>query len=194
MNRLLILGLLIAAACQPNKVSQSEINFIDFPAFTNSILENMHSRSADVSKTFVLNDSSEAKTISSTDSIFWSKELELLRKVDLEAPRYRGALEISERNNDSNSNLVFDRVTTTDTKLELQSIELYYLEERSQVRKLELSFKSDNFIANSNNQLTIWLNEYDDQLIIDSLITIGQAKVLFQEERVYESHVRRIRR
>ena len=126
--------------------------------------------------------------------MFWSKELELLRKVDLEAPRYRGALEISERNNDSNSNLVFDRVTTTDTKLELQSIELYYLEERSQVRKLELSFKSDNFIANSNNQLTIWLNEYDDQLIIDSLITIGQAKVLFQEERVYESHVRRIRR
>ena len=194
MSRLLILSLLIAFACQQSKVSQAEVDFIDFPAFTNSILENMHLRSADVSKTFVLNSNSETKTIKATDSVFWSKELELLRKVDLEAPRYRGALELSERNNDSSSNLFYDRITTTDTNLELQSIELYYLEERSQVRKLELSFESDNFIANSNNHLTIWLNEYDDQLIIDSLITIGQAKVLFQEERMYESHVRRIRR
>ena len=194
MRFIVVLGVLFILGCQDKSGNVQTPIYIDLPELTNSIITNMANRSADVTKKFVLNNSVEDKTILATDSAFWLKELELLAKIDLNAPKYLGALQLSAMNKDSNSNLLFDRLTVTDDNLELQALEIYYLEEKNQVRLINVDFALKNFIAHSNTQLSVWLNEYNDQLLVDSIVVKGRDKVLLQEERFYESHVQRIRR
>ena len=194
MSRLAFLVVLLFLGCDQGPAKIAQTDYFDLPSFTHEILANLEKKSPDASKEFILNNERETKTFTSTDSVFWSKELQLLTKTDLNSVKYRGALEVSKGNNDLNSNLLIDRFIVTSDDIDLRKVEIYYLEQPEQVRMLNLEYASKNFIAQSNSQLTIWFNEYNDQLLLDSLVLISQDKVIIQGKQDYESHVQRVRR
>ena len=193
MRKLLIFFVFTLFGCQEELIDKPEEQHFDLPAFTQDVLSNLDKRSADVSKKFILNGKSETQLISKTDSAFWSKELNVLRKTDLNTARFRGLLNINEGSNDPNSNLLVDHITTKTNDLDFKKIDIFYLDSREQVRLIKLEYASKNFFAESSNQLTVWFNEYNDQLLVDSLVTKAREKVMFQKERSYESHLIRIR-
>ena len=193
MRNLFLLGLLSLIACQQESTSQVEKIDFNLPQFTRVVINNMDNRRADVIKSFTLNGQSEEIVFQATDSLFWSKELEWLKRTDLMAPKYQGVLSVSEGAKDNNSNLLVNRFSATDQDIDLRDLEVFYLDEISQVRLIRLKFGTSNFIADSEGQITVWLNKYGDQLLIDSLIASGKDKVLFQDERNYETRLRRIR-
>ena len=194
MRILIFFSVILVIGCQDNSIRQNNVGALDYAAFGRALVQSMHNRSADVTKEFVLNGTTETKLINTADSIFWTKELELFLELDLNAPKYIGAIEISEQLQDENSNLLFDRITTTDEALDLENVEVFYLNEKSQVRKMHVKFKTSNFIARTKSQATIWLNEYSGDLLVDSLVVTGKSKVLFQGERHHETRIRRVRR
>lgn len=194
MRRLFLFGIVILLGCQEDSAPQQNIDYLDFPEFTGTVLKNMDNRSADAEKWFILNNKQESKSYTATDSTFWSQELQLLAKIDLNAPKYRDVIEISTENADSTSNLFFDRITSTNPDTDLRKIDIFYLDNINQIRKLHIDYATKNFFTESRHRLTIWLNDYNDQLLIDSLVSSGVDKVRFQKERNYESHVQRVRR
>lgn len=193
MRKIIFFSILLLLGCQENSTKQTTPAYFDLPGFTNSIMANMALRRGNVTKTFVLNEQAETKDFIGTDSLFWSKELSWLLKTDLNAPKFRGALAVSLGQEDTKSNLLVDRISSTNEDSEFREIELYYLDELSEMRIIRIKMGTKNFIATSRGQMTVWLNRYNDLLLIDSLVTSGRDKVLFQDERDYKSHLERIR-
>lgn len=193
MRKLIILLTLFHFGCQENLPETPEQEFFNLPGFTQNVLMNLDNRAADVSKRFILNGKAETQLISSTDSTFWAKELSALRKTDLNAAKFRGLLKISEGNRDPNSNLLVDHISTTSNDFEFKNIDIFYLDSHEHIRLIKLEYSSKNFFTKSTNRLTVWFNDYNSQLLVDSLVTRANDKVMFQKERIYESHVIRVR-
>lgn len=193
MKKLALFIIILTLGCQNELPVKTNSQYFDVPLFTQRVIQNMVARQVDVSKRFVLNTKLEEKTVHQTDSLFWTKELEHLLKTDLNAPQYAGAIQFEGALKDSNSNLLIDRFTPKDDRVNLKKLEVFYLEDNSQIRKINLALSSSNFLSSSNLELMAWFNQYGEQLVLDSVTTTGNDKIMFQEERVYESHLARIR-
>ena len=193
MKKLGFVLLIFALGCQSEMPVNTNNQYFDIPLFTQSVIQNMVARRTEVSKRFVLDSTIEEKSIKQTDSLFWAKELEHLLKTDLNALQYAGAIQFEEALKDSESNLLIDRFTPTDDRVNLKKFEIYYLDDKSKIRRINLKLGSSNFLSSTNLELMAWFNQYGEQLILDSVTTIGNDNIMFQEERVYESHLARIR-
>lgn len=193
MRRIILFGLIALLGCQNNDSSQVKNQFFDLSTFTKEVIANMVERNSPVRKKFILDGKAETKTIERTDSVFWANELKTLLNIDLNAPKYIGVLDIKEGQKDISSNLLIDRITSSSDKVDLVLIEIYYLDDKTEVRKLNVQTGAKNFISDANLDITAWFNRYGAELLVDSVITVGKDKVLLQNERNYESHLERIR-
>jgi hypothetical protein len=68
----------------------------------------------------------------------------------------------------------------------LNKLRIYYLDEPSDIRQIYAELNSDNLIANSSTKINLWINRYNDGLLIDSLQIVGCEKTFMQAEREYQ--------
>ncbi len=159
----------------------------DVPGLVAELVRNMNDRQFTVSKSFTLNGHPETKTIAPADSVFWARELSRLQEIDLNAPQYRDNLAITNKA-DSLSNLQVRVFTLREQKnLPLKKLALYYLNDPHEIRQLHLQLASNNFIAHTRTSLTLWLNRYSGQLLLDSLKITGSDAIVLQPAREYQT-------
>lgn len=185
--RLTILLFSIALlGCKPEPQEKVENVFFDLPGFVDELVLNMDTKNHRAIKTFTLNSDTETRQYDSSDSAFWARELFKLRELDLNSPQIRDILNINRNLNDANSNLLIDEYLLPDNNLApLKKLKIYYLGDSSEIRQIFAELNTDNLMANSSTKINLWINRYNDRLLIDSLQIVGCDKTFMQPEREY---------
>ena len=163
-------------------------NWFDLPKFIDELVINMDEIDLTVKKTVNLNNVLETKHIEHADSSFWAKELSGLSAIDLNSPQIRDEVVFSSSNKDTNSNLLLDNYIMSDRNgMPLKNISIYYLEESSDIRQIHVELYSQNPIAKSATVLNVWINRYQDKLLIDSLSLSGENDIIMQSPVTYNN-------
>jgi len=185
--RLATILLLIALGCTSKPQQKAGSILFDLPNLVDELVMGMDTKNHRTIKTFELNHDSETKQYESTDSAFWAIQLARLREIDLNSPQIRDVLNITRNIKDDKSNLLINEYLMPDKNIApLKKLIVYYLDEASEIRQIYAELNSDNLIANSSTKINLWINRYNDGLLIDSLQIVGCEKTFMQAEREYQ--------
>jgi len=182
-----LLFLVVLFGCTTEPQQKAEAIWFNLPGLVDQLVLNMGNKNHQTTKTFALNFESETKQYDSTDSSFWAIELSKLREIDLNSAQIRDVLIYNSNIKDDKSNLLIDEYLMPENNIALlQKLSVYYLEETSEIRQISADLSSNNLIANSQTKINLWVNRYNDKLLIDSLQIIGYDKTLMRPEREYQ--------
>jgi hypothetical protein len=185
--RLSTLLLLITLGCTPKPEHKADSLMFDLPKLVDELVLGMDTKNHRAIKTFELNYDSETKQYESTDSSFWAIQLARLREIDLNSPQIRDVLNITTNIKDDKSNLLINEyLVSENNNASLKKLSVYYLNDTSEIRQIYAELNSDNLIANSTTKINLWINRYNDGLLIDSLQIVGCEKTFMQAEREYQ--------
>jgi len=180
----LMITTLFSCSTKPSEV-KLQPNVFDLPSFIRDLRINMNDKKRPVIKSFRLNDKTETKTINSADSSFWALELGQLEQIDLNAPQLKGYLISNTGIEDSLSNLLINEYLINKKEIPIKKLRIYYLDEPDNIRVIHAELNSDNFIAQSTSRIDLWLNRYNNKLLIDSLRISGSDKTIMLEPKNY---------
>ena len=181
--------IVLVAGCN-NNPAETKLNsaHLDLPKHAQDLAINMAGRELRISKTFVLNETSETKEFSKSGTVFWKNELAILENIDLNSPQLIGAFDIEKGVQDQFSNLLIDKYSfAAKGDIGIKKLHVYYLEDPNNIRQIKAETATKNLISQSNSQLSIWINRYGEVLLIDSLEIISEDKTLMQPSRNYRS-------
>ena len=185
--RLATLLLLLALGCTLKPQQKAGSLLFDLPKLVDELVLGMDTKNHRTIKTFELNHDAETKQYESTDSAFWAVQLARLREIDLKSPQIRDVLNITRNIKDDKSNLLINEYLVADNnQASLKKLSIYYLDEPSEIRQIYAELNSENLIANSSTKINLWINRYNDGLLIDSLQIVGCEKTFMQAEREYQ--------
>jgi hypothetical protein len=194
MRLISIFVLVFFAGCVSKPTEISTKSWIDLPELGQGLIVTMQLKAPPIKKTFTLNGVVETKQFNTTDSSFWATELDWLLTTDLNSPQLKGVLEAQPAEQDSKSNLTIRSIRPIeDTNTELQKLDILYLEDMNDIRQIHLVTKSSNYISSSKKAVSLYMNKYNGELLIDSLQLDGEEKVIFQDKRLYHSLTMRIK-
>ena len=186
MRIIILLLTLVLIGCKPEPQQKIELVWFDLPSLVDELVLNMDNKNHRVIKTFSLNSNTETKRYDSSDSIFWARELAILREIDFNSPQLRDEIIFNKNLNDDNSNLLIDEYLLPDDNTgPFNKLSIYYLKEPLEIRQVYAELNSDNLISKSNTKFNLWINRYNKMLIIDSLQIVGCDKTFMQSEREY---------
>ena len=170
----------ISFGCEPpNTVSKSDYEYYDVTGFAAELIANQSTASKSAVKTVDINGEFETKTIEQPDSSFWAIELSGLLSIDLNKPSLFDAYSVQDRQQDDSSNLLFDAYYAKNPEsTEVKSINIYYVEEKQEVRKIEFKAGNTNLLLKESQNFSIWINRYNDKLLIDSVKTTVKSQQL----------------
>ena len=174
---------LIAAlsfGCEPpNKTNRADYEYYDVTGFVSQLIADQSTAGKSAVKTVDINGQFETKTIEQPDSSFWIIELSGLLSIDLNKPSLFDAYNVQERQQDDSSNLLFDAYYAKNPEAtEVKSINIYYVEEKQEVRKIEFNAGNTNLLLKESQDCSIWINRYNDKLLIDSVKTTVKSQQL----------------
>jgi hypothetical protein len=186
MRLSILLFIVTLFGCNHEPQHKVEVTLFDLPGLVDDLVLNMDTKKHRATKTFTLNTDAETKQYGSSDSSFWARELSKLRGIDLNSPQIRDVLHINRNLKDENSNLTIDEYLLPDNNLaHVKKLRIYYLGDSSEIRQIYAELNSDNLMANSNSKINLWINRYNNRLLIDSLQIVGCDKTFMQPEREY---------
>ncbi len=189
----LIIGLLLAMGCAREPARQEQPRWFDLPATLSEVIDNTVAVSAAVEKMFVLNGRQEQHLYEPADTAFWHAELSKILQIDLNGLGYREALQIRQAQPDTASNLLYDEYRPAPgNHLPLVYVRVYYLQQPTELRRLSLRLERDNLLAGSRWQADVWLNRYNNHLLIDSARLRGADNMFWQKPRQYAVMLRRV--
>lgn len=186
MRLAILLFVVTLVGCNHEPQHKDEVTLFDLPGLVDELVLNMDTKNYRAIKSFTLNTDAETKQYESSDSSFWSRELSKLREIDLNSPQIRDVLNINSNLNDENSNLTIDEYLLPDNNLaQVKKLRVYYLVDSSEIRQIYAELNSDNLMATSSSKINLWINRYNNKLLIDSLQIVGCDKTFMQPEREY---------
>ena len=182
---ILIIGILIITGCSGDIKSEKTVWF-DIPGLSNQLVKSMSVAAPTVEKEFEFNGVSESLRIEVSDSSFWKQELAKLTETNLNSPSVRDYIALKSAARDHRSNLMVDQyIIESESKSSLNEVLIYYLDVPSEIRQISVSLKESNLITDSETVINIWLNRYQDILLIDSLSLSSHEKTILQAPRDY---------
>lgn len=187
---ILLLVIFAVAGCSPD-VKTIESNWFNLPEHIELLVNNMGNKTPSVRKSFNLNGVLESKTFNAYDSGFWVQEFAKLTSLDLNSPQIRDYVELSSGIEDNNSNLLIDYYAVTEeSKSALKEVYLYYLNSTSDLRQIKVVLNESSLVTSSRIDISIWLNRYQNLLLVDSMKTKGVEKMFLQSPRKYENTIK----
>ena len=186
----LFLIIFIISGCTA-EIKTERTDWFDMPELTRKLIANMSDAMPSVNKTFDFNGVSETKTIQAADSVFWKQEFANFFEVNLNTPLVRDFVRLETGRKDLNSNLMVDEyIVDEKSKSTIKELQLYYLDTPTEIRKISIRLNNSNLVSKSETEVEIWLNRYQELLLIDSLIVKSKEKTLLQSPRNYSNKLK----
>jgi len=196
MKNLALFLLVLLLACTKKGVENNaseHAQFYDVRVLLDQLVVNGSKYGVGVDKTVKVNGNSEQKKITQTDSSFWQNELALLYEADLNKPINHGKYLIKSKMTDPSSNLTYDMYSNpNDSEPGIAWEKVFYMGIPMKIRKMEYLRKEKNSLFYSRRTVKLWLNEYRDTLLIDSLMVTGQNKMIGQDSLSYYIFIKRL--
>jgi hypothetical protein len=186
MRLLILIFTITLFGCQPQPQQEAKQLWFNLPGLVDVLVLNMSAQSRPATKFFRLNSEKEAKEYESSDSTFWATELAKLKEINLNSPQVRDIISIKRSIKDDKSNLLINEYSVAANNMTaLKKLKIYYLTDTSEIRKIYAELSSNNFIEKSATKINLWLNSYNNQLLIDSLEIMVEDRTLMQSPREY---------
>lgn len=176
--------------CQPSDTNQNAPNeYFDLEGFVQQLISNqIKGTSYPVTKISSANGVEEESVVATPDSLFWRKELTPLIKADINKPSLKDAYKITDGISEQRSNLQrLVYIALPDTKTEVLRLEIKYLQEVGEARQVVAWVATKNPVYESKQKIDLWVNKYNNNLLIDSLIIKGFNKTLMQDSLMYQT-------
>lgn len=156
----------------PEHASMGEDQYFDVSDFAKNLVADQLKRDKPVIKTVRMGERVEVKNFTTTDSTFWANELGLYLISDLNKPSLREEYIEEIGIQDQSSNLIMDVYKPKEgSSAELKSLVVYYLNDKTSIRKVYLREESKSTLFYSVKESTLWTNQYAQALSIDSVQT-----------------------
>ena len=186
MRSLVLLTLILVFSSCSEEVKTVRTEWFDIPDLSNRLIMNMSDAGPSIHKEFIFNGESESRRIDETDSSFWRIELAKLAEINLNSPMVRDYIDLKAASRDNYSNLMVDQYKIDHaSKSSIKEVLIYYLDVPSEIRQIHVRFNESNLVFKSETEIDIWLNRYQDLLLIDSLSFSSREKTLLQSKRDY---------
>ena len=125
--------------------------------------------------------SDSSKDQSTPDSLKWANELSVFNEASINRPILQGLYQSIQRNDDQ-SNLTIKEFTPIDpTDIKVRYLRIYYLEEESNVRKIEAEYIEENPIYTSNRQLNMTFEDIQGHAMLSEYSIAGMQKMILQD-------------
>jgi len=126
-------------------------------------------------------DEDTAQNTYTPDSIGWKDELAFFNKMNINKPVLQGVYTESVEN-DANSNLkVKSFIPAPGADVEVQYLKLYYLNELSNLKKMEALYRENNPIYKSQREFTLFFEERSGAAVIDKFLVEGSQKMILKD-------------
>ena len=173
----LIVGLAIwTLGCSPpESTAVADYSYFDVRGFASSLLADQLASGKTVDKTVTANGVDETQKFATPDSAFWATDMNILLETDLNKPSLRNAYSVTLGLEDKASNLLINLYEAVNSEeVAVQAVSVFYWQEESEVRKIQISRGSSNVLSTTSQDVTCWVNKYNGVLLIDSI----KSKVL----------------
>lgn len=182
--KILILSALVVG-CSSDGKKKSVSYYYNLDSLLKSQKKLLFASKARLEKTaFVDNDS--ANNSYEPDTAQWNDELTFFDKMDINKPVLQGAYQ-SSITNDTKSNLTIRQFIPSKPKsVEVQYLKLYYLNDISNLKKIEALYTEDNPIYKSTRHFTLSFDEVGNELMLRSFKVSGGQKMLLKDTVQFE--------
>jgi hypothetical protein len=125
------------------------------------------------------------------DSTGWARELALFREADLNKPAFSKAYSVTKAQKDTRSNLLFDKFTPVNNdELRIRSIQIYYLNDLSNIRKIEIVKKEENELFYSSLHMALNFGQLKKEVVLQSYVVNGLQKLRLKDTVSYTVEAR----
>jgi hypothetical protein len=136
-------------------------------------------------KEALLGGKSDTLTVMPTDTVGWTKELAIFRKLDeINKPVNKGRYNISDGLDDPASNLTVKAFTSKET-LPVSYLKIFYQGKISKPRKIEALYDEENWLYKSARLLSMQFQQIDNQTVLTSYSIRGGQKMVFGDSVVF---------
>lgn len=115
------------------------------------------------------------------DSSQWKNELGIFERIDLNKPKWRGQYEIDDTK-DKFSNLTIRTFTTINDEAEVKYLRLYFLNNVSDLRRIEARWQENNPIYKSQRDLVLHFEDINNSIRLNGYEIEGVQKMMLQDE------------
>lgn len=115
------------------------------------------------------------------DSLTWVDELGVFREIDINQPVLQGLYQVANRNDDKSNLKIREFIAAEGEDLKVTYLRLYYLNDLSQVRKLEAEYHEDNPIYNSGRVLEMEFEDIKGTPMLSAYAITGSQKMMLQD-------------
>jgi hypothetical protein len=175
----LILFIIILSSCSDLKPVEVEYYF-DLNTLINNQIKMLTEDKAILEKRAIVN-SDSAVTTFKPDSLEWSNELQIFLDADINKPALKGQYVVTDQK-DPKSNLKIRSYTTNSKKLAVDWLKVYYLDDISKIKKIEIGITEENSIFNSKKELKMEFDTVKDSFNLMLYSIEGFQKMILKDE------------
>lgn len=189
---IIIVFLLSCESLQLNtdEIKTEQNSYYDIIELVNRQIEYLDNASPKVHIIATVNDSKEERVVSQSDSTFWAKTLNLLKKADINQPALQGVF------------LVKDTTSQVDTSKKLKSyypkekkktdilyLNVYYDSTMSNIQYLETLVRDKNLLYETEKKIKLSFGSYQGHSIVNQYELSGKQKIIFGDTVFFTSTV-----
>jgi len=172
----------IGMACQ--KQESIKKSYIDLDSLVTAQVAVLNRLSPSLQKEATIN-GKNADTTYSPDSLSWANELDVFRHLDLiNRPIYRGAYEVRCGEKDTQSNLLVCRMEGNE-RLPIVYLRYFYLEDRSQLKKITALHQESNGLYFMNRYLEMNFDDVNGNPLLTAFRIKGKQKMTLRDSTLY---------
>lgn len=115
------------------------------------------------------------------DSLSWSNELDVFKKASLNSPTLLGLYESTIRQDDKSNLQIKEYSPIPGEELEVSYLRIYYLNDISNIRKLEAEYNEDNPLYQSGRKLKMEFEDIKGEAMLSKYSVEGSQKMILQD-------------
>jgi hypothetical protein len=179
MKRILFLCLVTGTLSCSNLKSEKVSYYFSIDSLLVDQAKILMDNNATLLKSAIVNNDTTAATIS-PDSLQWANELQVFIETDINKPAMKGNYTITIED-DPQSNLMIKSFKAISNKIAVQSLQVYFLEDLSNIRHVIIMTSEKNSIYSADKNLKLDFDVIKNNLRLMSFNVTGYQKMILQD-------------
>ncbi|HMP99366.1 MAG TPA: hypothetical protein PKC24_06260 [Cyclobacteriaceae bacterium] len=177
---ILVLLSLLMACIDQSSIQRGDYFSID--SLVNAQVAQLAAGNFVLEKTASLNGVQEHSS-TSLDSAGWARELDIIRRADINKPAYSNAFKIS-ISDDLNSNLKL-KTYQLQNDLPVKSLKIYYLNDVNEIRRIRASIEEETRVFVNDKEILLEFDIINNQLLLKKYLIEGKQKMILGDSTYY---------
>jgi hypothetical protein len=182
LKQIIILSFISLLACSCIRKRNEALSYYPIDSLMKAQLHQLSESHVTVTKKANIDGKEETVSFTPADTTAWAKELDVFTALQtINKPTYAGLYQVEPALKDSSSNLLIYTVTARKTELLIPPVSyfnVYYLNNRSDIRKIKALYREENSLLKTSRVLTMEFQNIHNKIVLTSYSIEGGQKIL----------------